>query len=137
MTEVPTEPDVGLRLVSVGATATMVKLKPLLGCPPTVTTTFPVLAPVGTGATTLVALQIVGVAIVPLNVTVLVPWVAPKFVPAIVTELPTGPNIGLILAMAGAACLIVIVALPDLIGSATEVAVRITVGGLGTVEGAI
>ena len=82
----------------------MVKLKPLLGCPPTVTTTFPVLAPVGTGATTLVALQIVGVAIVPLNVTVLVPWVAPKFVPVIVTMVPpaAGPAVGATELMLGA-----------------------------------
>ena len=35
----------------------------------------------------LVALQLVGVAVVPLNFTVLVPCVAPKFAPAIVTGL--------------------------------------------------
>jgi hypothetical protein len=34
------------------------------------TTTFPVVAPLGTGATILVALQLVGVVDVPLNVTV-------------------------------------------------------------------
>ena len=60
--------------------------------PPTVTTTLPVVAPAGTGATMLVALQLVGVAAVPLNVTVLVPCVAPKFVPVIVTEVPTTPR---------------------------------------------
>ena len=37
----------------------------------------------------LVALQLVAVATVPLNVTVLVPCVAPKFVPVTVTEAPT------------------------------------------------
>src|SRR5260221_11900554 len=42
----------------------------------------------------LVADQLVGVAAVPLNVTVLVPWVAPKFVPVIVTAVPTGPFVG-------------------------------------------
>ena len=42
-------------------------------------------APVGTDAMMLVALQLVGVAGIPLNVTVLVPCVAPKFVPVIVT----------------------------------------------------
>ena len=31
----------------------------------------------------------------------------------------------------------VIVAMPDLVGSATEVAVRVTVGGLGTLGGAV
>jgi hypothetical protein len=50
-----------------------VKFIPLLATPPTVTTTLPDVAPVGTGATMLVALQLVGVAAVPLNVTVLVP----------------------------------------------------------------
>ena len=44
-----------------------------LATPPTVTTTLPVVAPVGTGATMLVELQLVGVAAVPLNATVLVP----------------------------------------------------------------
>jgi hypothetical protein len=66
----------------------------LLATPPTVTTTFPP-APMGTGATMLDALQLVGVAAVPLNVTVLVPCVAPKFAPVIVTEVPTGPEVGL------------------------------------------
>ena len=49
----------------------------------------------------LVALQLVGVAIVPLNLTVLVPWVAPKFTPAIVIDAPTAPEVGLKLAMLG------------------------------------
>jgi hypothetical protein len=38
-----------------------------------VTTTVPVLAPLGTVAVTLVAVQLVTVAVVPLNVTVLLP----------------------------------------------------------------
>jgi hypothetical protein len=42
----------------------------------------------------LVALQLVAVAAVPLNFTVLVPWVAPKFVPVIVTDAPTAPDVG-------------------------------------------
>ena len=65
-----------------------VKLTPLLATPPTVTNTFPVVAPAGTGTTMLVALQLVGVDEVPLNVTVLVPCVDPKFVPVIVTDAP-------------------------------------------------
>ena len=69
-----------------------VKLTPLLATPPTVTTTFPVVAPFGTGATILVALQLVGVAAVRLNVTV--PAV-PKLVPVMVTTVPTGPEDGL------------------------------------------
>jgi hypothetical protein len=50
----------------------------------------------------LVALQLVGVAAVPLNVTVLVPCVAPKFVPVIVTAVPTGPDPGFKFVMLGA-----------------------------------
>jgi len=55
-----------------GGTIT-VKRTASLARPLTVTTTFPVVAPAGTGTTMLVALQLVGVADVPLNVTVLVP----------------------------------------------------------------
>jgi hypothetical protein len=50
-----------------------VKFAPLLVTPPTVTSTLPVVAPVGTGTTMVVAFQLVGVAAVPLNVTVLAP----------------------------------------------------------------
>src|SRR5204863_5386539 len=87
-----------LSVVIVGATVT-VKLTPLLARPPTVTTTGPLAAPLGTGATMLVSLQLVGVAGVPLNVTV--PGVAPKFVPAIVIAVPTGPDVGLSVVIAG------------------------------------
>ena len=42
-----------------------------------------------------VALQLVAAdAATPLNLTVLVPWVAPKFVPVMVTEVPTAPPAG-------------------------------------------
>jgi hypothetical protein len=71
-----------------------VNVKPLLPTPPTVTTTFPVVAPAGTVAVMLVVLHAVAVAAMPLNVTVLVPCVAPKFAPVIVTELPTAPEVG-------------------------------------------
>src|SRR6202011_5066372 len=75
---------------------------PLLAWPPTVTTTLPVVAPPGTGATTLVPLQLVGVAAVPLNFTALVPCVPPKFAPVIVTEVPTAPDVGLKVVRLGA-----------------------------------
>jgi len=94
VTEVPTGPEVGVTLVIMGAEVT-VNTRGLLARPPTVTTTFPVVAPAGTGATMLVALQLVGVAVVPLNVTVLLPWLDPKFAPAIVTDVPTEPAVGL------------------------------------------
>src|SRR5258706_185575 len=67
---------------------------PLLATPFTVTTTGPVVAPLGTGATMLVALQLVGVAVVPLKRTLLLPCVDPKFVPVIVTDVPTAPDVG-------------------------------------------
>src|SRR6266849_5160584 len=72
-----------------------VKLMPLLATPPTVTTMGPVVAPLGTGTLMLVPFQLVGVAAVPLNLTALVPCVAPKFAPAIVTDVPTAPDVGL------------------------------------------
>jgi len=101
VTTVPTDPEVGDRFVMLGATVT-VKLTPALAKPPTVTTTLPVVAPVGTFNTMLVALQLVAVpALVPLKVTVLVPWLAPKFVPVIVTDVPTGPDVGDKLVMLG------------------------------------
>ncbi len=103
VTEVPTTPDVGLRLVMFGAAAAeTVKFTPLLAIPKTVTTTLPVVAPLGTGTVILVALQLVGAPAVPLNFTVLVPCVAPKLVPVIVTEVATAPDVGLRLVMFGA-----------------------------------
>jgi hypothetical protein len=54
-----------------------VKDTPLLATPPTVTTTLPDVAPVGTGAMMLVALQLEGALERPLKLTVLVPCVAP------------------------------------------------------------
>ena len=61
----------------------------------------PVVAPAGTGTAMLLALQAVGADAVPLNVTVLVPCVAPKFAPVIVTEVPTDPDAGFRLVMLG------------------------------------
>src|SRR5690242_9286164 len=79
-----------------------VNATPLLATPLTVTTTLPDVAPVGTGITMLVAFQLVAVpADVPLNLTVLVPCVAPKFVPVIVTDVPTCPDVGFRLVMLG------------------------------------
>src|SRR5579862_400103 len=101
VTDAPTAPVVGERLVMFGA-ATTVKLTPLLALLPTVTTTFPVVAPVGTVATIDVAPQLpIVVAVVPLNFTVLVPWVEPKFNPVIVTDAPTAPEVGDRLLMLG------------------------------------
>jgi hypothetical protein len=100
VTETPTAPEVGVRLVILGAGT--VKVTPLLACPATVTTTAPVLAPFGTGATTLVVLQLPGVVMIPLNVTMLPPWADPKFVPLMVTDVPGAPEVGERLLMLGA-----------------------------------
>ena len=94
VTGVPAVPELAERLVMVGVGEELVTVKgtPLLATPPTVTTTFPVVAPEGTDVIRLLALQLVTVAIVPLNLTVLVPCADPKFVPVIVTGVPTGPE---------------------------------------------
>jgi hypothetical protein len=92
VTAVPEVPEVGLKLVILGA-ATTVNDLPLLATPPTVTTTFPVDAPVGTVVTIEVAVQFpeVTVAVVAPNLMVLVPWGDPKFVPVTVTVAPIAP----------------------------------------------
>src|SRR5436309_2197995 len=97
-----TGPCVRLKPEILGPGVVTVNGIPLLGVPATVTTTLPVAAPLGTGTTILVELQLVGVATTALNVTVLVPWLAPKFVPVTVTEVPRGPEVGLTLVIVGA-----------------------------------
>jgi hypothetical protein len=74
----------------------------LLLTPFTVMPTLPVVAPLGTVATTAVALQVVAVADSPLKLTMLVPCVCPKFIPAMVTAVPTGPEVGDRLVIIGA-----------------------------------
>jgi hypothetical protein len=100
VTEAPTAPEVSERLVMLGV-ARMVKLFPLLAVPETVTTTFPVVAPVGTVTTILLAPQFDTVAVVPLNLTVLLPCDEPKFDPAIVTDAPAAPDAGVRLVIEG------------------------------------
>src|SRR5258707_2146121 len=78
------------------------KFAALLAKPEAMTITLPVVAPAGTGRTILVALQLVGVPAVPLNVTVLMPWEAPKLFPVMVTDVPTGLAVGLRLVILGA-----------------------------------
>src|SRR6185369_13088406 len=100
VTDAPTAALVGFRFVTVAVGRT-VKLTPLLATPPTVTTTLPVVAPAGTGTTMLVADHVVGVAVVPLKVMVLVPLVAPKLVPVTVTDAPTAALVGFTPVIAG------------------------------------
>ena len=62
----------GVSLIG-GGHVGIVKFTALLAIAPTVTSTLPVVAPTGTMAVILVALQLVTVALTPLKVTVLVP----------------------------------------------------------------
>jgi hypothetical protein len=91
----PTGPCVKLKLEILGPAEVTVKRTPLLEVPSTLTTTLPVVAPLGTGTTMLEAPQLVGAAARPLKVMVLEPWLAPKFAPETVTEVPNGPELGL------------------------------------------
>jgi len=101
-TSAPTAPVVGERSVMTGA-GTTVKLLPALATPPAaVTTTLPVVAPLGTVAVILVALQFgMDVALVPLNFTLPFPIDGPKFDPAMTTDAPTAPRLGVTDVMVG------------------------------------
>ena len=94
MTLIPAGPELGERLDIVGLAAT-VNWTPLLDVLPTVTTTLPVIAPVGTPARIAVSLHELAVAVTPLNLTALVPCVLPKLTPLIVIGSPTAPEDGL------------------------------------------
>jgi hypothetical protein len=74
------------------AVVTILKLSPLLAVPPAVTTTFPVVAPVGTFTTINESDQLMSAAEVPLNVTV--PGADPKPDPEIFTVRPGTPAVG-------------------------------------------
>jgi hypothetical protein len=80
---------------------TTVNATPLLTTPLAPTTTFPDVAPVGIGVAIDVLLQLVGVALVPLNST-LPPCIVPKLLPVIVTVvIPIVPEEGEILEIDG------------------------------------
>jgi hypothetical protein len=94
ITEVPTGPLVGAnRAMVAGRLAVTVKFAALLATTLSapVTETFPVAAPPGTVAVIFNEEFTVYVAVVPLNATAVAPV---KFVPLIVTEVPTGPHDG-------------------------------------------
>ena len=79
-----------------------VKVTPLLFVPFTRTTTPPVTALDGTGTAILVLLQLeLFVAVVPLNFTMLAPWLEPKLLPVIVTVVFVDPEVGLTLLIQG------------------------------------
>lgn len=82
-----------------------VKLLVEVAVPPAVVTVIvPVVAPVGTVAIICVAVELVTVACVPLNLTVLLAAVVEKFVPVMVTAVPIAPLVGEKLVIVGAGC---------------------------------
>src|SRR5207237_932689 len=98
VTLVPTGPLVGVRLAIVGGLTTVNELALVAVPPGVVTLSGPVVAPAGTVAWIAVAEVTVKVALTPLNVTEVAPL---KFVPLIVTLVPTGPLVGEKLAIVG------------------------------------
>lgn len=82
-----------------------VKVMPLLVPLGVVTTTGPVVAPLGMKAAILVSIQLVTPKGVPLSVRVLVCCPRPKLVPVMVTEVPNKPEVGFKLVMVGAGIL--------------------------------
>lgn len=101
----PTIAELGLTLVTVGGGGggVTVKFTPLLAKPPTITTTFPVVAPLGTFNTIVASLQLLANVIwAPLKETVLFTWPGPKPLPVIVIDVPTVPDVGFKLVMVAA-----------------------------------
>jgi len=91
-TSVPTAPLAGLKVLMVGVGST-VKFEPLVAVTPfTVTVIGPVPAPAGTFVVILVVVNVFTEAGIPLNET---EGVVRKFVPVIVTGVPTAPLPGL------------------------------------------
>ncbi len=110
----PANPLVGLKLVMVGGGNVTTKLVALVAVLlPTFTVITPVVAPAGTVVSILVAVLAVTVARVPLNRTSLSPGLVLKFVPVIVTGVPTNPLVGVKLVMVGGGS--VTVKLPELV----------------------
>lgn len=100
MIEVPTGPLVGLNPVIVGAGVVTVKFVVDVAVPPAVVTeNVPVVAPLGTIAVIWVAVFPEVVAVVPFSFTEVAPV---RFVPVIVTDVPTGPLVGEKLVIVGA-----------------------------------
>ena len=93
VTQTPASPDVGVMLVILGAVVTVYGTA-LLVPPETVTVTFPVEAPDGTGTRIEESFHKFGVPVKPLKLTELEPWVVPKFAPKIVTGVVIGPLLG-------------------------------------------
>lgn len=106
VTSVPACPAVGEIPEIVKCSVETVNCTPLLVTPsePSVRVTGPDVAFWGTVAVTLFVLQELVLATVPLNLTMLDPWLAPKPEPMSVTEPPTASEFGARLFMTGVIC---------------------------------
>jgi hypothetical protein len=112
VTGVPAAPATGLRLTIMGVGIT-VKGIGLPATPFTVTTTLPVVAPLGTPTVMLVSLQLAAVpALVQLNPTMLPPWLAPKLLPVIAIGVPTTPDGGFRAVIEGVGSTVKLIGLP-------------------------
>src|SRR5215831_8286150 len=100
LTDAPTGPQAGESAEMLGG-GTTVKVSALLAVPPElVTTTFPLLAPVGTVTRIDVGLQLlITVAFTPLKLTI--PLLPPRLDPLIMIREPTAPELGDKTVMAG------------------------------------
>src|SRR2546428_3000493 len=121
----PTGPLARRKVVIVGRVAVTVKLLALVAVPPEVVTlSGPVVAPLGTVATIEVEEVTVKLALVPLKRTAVAPV---KFVPLIVTLVPTGPLVGVKLVIVGGLAvtvkLLALVAVPPEVGTLSGPAV--------------
>src|SRR6185437_5350642 len=93
VTDVPTGPEVGVNEETVGPACVVTVNDAVLAPVPAgvVTAIGPVVAPVGTVAVSWVAELTVNVAALPLKVTAVAPV---KPLPVMVTDVPTGPEVG-------------------------------------------
>ena len=131
VTLVPGVPLVGVKPVTVGAGAVTVKLAALLAVPPGVVTwILPVVAPAGTAAVIWVADTTVKAGwLVLLKVTAVAPV---KFVPLMVTLVPTGPLVGVKPVMVGAGRVTVKLAVLVAVPTAVVTAIGPVVAPAGT-----
>src|SRR5207237_5289330 len=95
---VPTGPLVGVKLAIVGGLTTVNERALVAVRPGELTLSGPVVVPAGTVARIVVSEVTVKVALTPLNDTDVAPV---KFVPLIVTLVPTGPLVGVKVAIVG------------------------------------
>ena len=130
VTPVPTPPEMGVKVVMVGAGT--VKLVPEVPVPTAVVTLMgPVVAPAGTLVEMVVAVLVTMRAGTPLKVTAVA---LPRLVPVMVTVVPTSPEVGVKLVMEGGPITVKLVVLvPVPLGAVTLTGPVVAPGGTVTV----